>query len=285
MAWVESHTVLIRHRKLKELARSLRLKAVYIMGHLHALWHDTLEQQEDGDLSSWSDELIAESSHFDGDAPQYVSLLQRHGWLDDRKIHDWLDYAGRYLESKYRTSNPARLEEIWKKHGRVYLQAASRQTKVSPPNLTLPDLPKDNAQASRLAAIRFDSIWQRYPRQLGRKAAERHFNSSVKTPQDWADINSALTNYITQIRREHIEPDFVKHGSTWFNNWRDYIKYKGVVIPPSPRQTPVPRPADVPPDVTDEDLRKMHDAKVEKLGRCRAKDCPYCSNAKDAARV
>lgn len=145
MAWVESHTVISRHRKLKELARSLRLKPVYVMGHLHALWHDALEQQEDGDLTKWSDGLIAESSQFDGDAPEYVSLLQEHGWLDGRMIHHWLDYAGRYLESKYRTSNPNRLIEIWSKHGLVWLKSGLGRSLDSPPTLpNQPDLTKPN---------------------------------------------------------------------------------------------------------------------------------------------
>lgn len=120
MAYVESHTVLLRHRKLREFARSLRLKPVYVMGHLHALWHAALEQQEDGDLSSWSDDLIAESSEYTGDAPKYVSLLQEHRWLDDRLIHDWLDYAGAYLRGKYAKKNRDRLVQIWRLHGREY---------------------------------------------------------------------------------------------------------------------------------------------------------------------
>src|SRR6185437_9166906 len=90
------------------------------MGHLHALWHDALEQQEDGDLTKWSDEMLADSSQFDGDAPQYVSLLQLHGWLDGRLIHDWLDYAGPYLISKYHTNKRAWLVEVWAKHGKEY---------------------------------------------------------------------------------------------------------------------------------------------------------------------
>jgi len=116
MAWTQSHTVLIRHRKLVELARALRIKPVYALGHLHALWHAALEQQEDGDLSSWSDDLLAHASCYDGAGPQYVSLLRLHGWLDGGLIHDWLDYAGRYLETKYRTSNPEKLAAIYAKH-------------------------------------------------------------------------------------------------------------------------------------------------------------------------
>lgn len=118
MPWTESHTVLIRHRKLVELATALRIRPAHAIGHLHALWHAALEQQEDGDLSAWSDEFIAQASDYPGDAPQYVRLLQKYRWLDGRLIHDWLDYAGRYLEVKYRTRNPKKLEEIKETHRR-----------------------------------------------------------------------------------------------------------------------------------------------------------------------
>jgi hypothetical protein len=120
VAWIESHTVLIKHRKLVSLARDLRLKPVYCLGHLHAFWHAVLEQQEDGDLSAWSDEQIAEISSWQGDAVRYVQLLQLHGWLTGRKVHDWLDYAGLFLSRKYSTSNRQRLVDIWNKHGREY---------------------------------------------------------------------------------------------------------------------------------------------------------------------
>jgi hypothetical protein len=140
MPWVESHTVLRRHRKTIELAQDLRLKPVYAMGHLHALWHVALEQQEDGDLSSWSDDFLAASADYDGDVLQFVSLLQRHGFLDGRLIHDWLDYAGRYLEAKYRTSNPKRLAEIYAKHAKIK-ESVSSQSLVGPPDLPNQPLP------------------------------------------------------------------------------------------------------------------------------------------------
>lgn len=150
MPWIESHTVLSRHRKLAELARALRLRRAHAMGHLHALWHAALEQQEDGDLSSWSDEFIAEQSDFPGDAPQYVRLLQEHGFLDGRLLHDWLDYAGRYLIKRYGSKRKDRLFEIWAKHGRVYgedpegAKGDQGETKRRPkrdPKETLPNQP------------------------------------------------------------------------------------------------------------------------------------------------
>jgi hypothetical protein len=133
MPWVESHTVLLRHRKLIELAQDLRLKPVYTLGHLHALWHAALEQQEDGDLTSWSDELIADLSCYAGDAPQYVSLLQQHKWLDGKLIHDWLDYAGKYLTAKYRTANPRKLRLILEKHHKNYSRSKVGKKSTQPP--------------------------------------------------------------------------------------------------------------------------------------------------------
>lgn len=144
MAWIESHTPLIRHRKLVTFAKALRMKPAHVMGHLHAMWHTALEQQEDGDLSSWSDDLIAEASAFTGDSAHYVRLLREHGWLDGALIHDWLDYAGRYLIRKYGSSNKLRLKEIWRKHGRDYsvsLKRPDSDTKVTLPTYQPTNLP------------------------------------------------------------------------------------------------------------------------------------------------
>jgi hypothetical protein len=151
MAWIESHTVISRHRKLAELALGLRLRRSHAMGHLHSLWHAALEQQEDGDLSSWSDEFIADSADFPGDAPQFVRLLQQHHWLDGRLLHDWVDYVGLFLIKKYSTSHREKLVEIWRKHGREYGANGKRtesERSVSLPYLTKPTEPTGEGTAT-----------------------------------------------------------------------------------------------------------------------------------------
>lgn len=156
MAWIESHTVLIRHRKLIEFAKDLVLMPVYAIGHLHALWYAALEQQEDGDLSGWSDQFIAESSCYVGDSELYVRSLQKHGWLDGKIIHDWFDYAGRYLSFRYRTSNPKRLSDIAKKYAKSDFSQTAGRTLVRPavcPPTYLPTyltyLPKERVRFQR----------------------------------------------------------------------------------------------------------------------------------------
>lgn len=143
MPWIESHTVLIRHRKLIEFSSELRISPAYAVGHLHVLWHAALEQAEDGDLSSWSDEFIATSACYTGGAPRFVSLLQKHKWLEGRLIHDWLDYAGLYLTRKYAKDNRPRLVAIWAKHGRTYgvpnnSQTTPKQELLAPYQPTVP---------------------------------------------------------------------------------------------------------------------------------------------------
>lgn len=72
----------------------------------------------------------------------------------------------------------------------------------------------------------FDMLWQKYPAKDGKKSAYRFFKSSVKTEQDWQDINTALNNY---LQSERVRNGYVKNGSTWFNNWRDWIDYRGEI--------------------------------------------------------
>lgn len=173
MAWIESHTNIIRHRKVCELARELRLRRSHVIGHLHALWHAALEQQDDGDLTAWSDEFIAEMSDFPGDAPQYVRLLQKAGFLDGRLIHDWIDYAGRFLRARYSSSNPDRLVEIWAKHGRIYGGEGRSDKRVTPKrqvnnthqpnptNLTQPTM--EGCSAAETAAKPAEAVFLEFP--------------------------------------------------------------------------------------------------------------------------
>ena len=71
----------------------------------------------------------------------------------------------------------------------------------------------------------FNDIWGRYPNKDGKKMAEKHFLASVLTQQDWEDINTALDNY---LKSEKVAKGYIKNGSTWFNNWRDWINFTGI---------------------------------------------------------
>lgn len=71
----------------------------------------------------------------------------------------------------------------------------------------------------------FESVWSKYPKKLGKNGAIRSFNATVKTEDDIIAINNALTNFLGS-RIAKGDPQYIPHGSTWFNNWRDWVDYK-----------------------------------------------------------
>lgn len=162
MAWIESHTVLSRHRKVLLMAHDLGIDPIHLIGHLTVFWHTALEQQEDGDLSDWPDSMIEQAAGWKGEGGKFLSALRHRGWLDGHLVHDWLDYVGPYLIKKYSSGNVERLKQIWKRHGykygkgkgkyhkqqasekRVESERKERLPNPSPPNPSEPDLTKPN---------------------------------------------------------------------------------------------------------------------------------------------
>lgn len=99
--------------------KDLRIAPVHFVGHLYALWSGTKKFAEDGDLSRFDDDMIAELAGFNGNPTTFVAALQLRGWLDGKLIHDWIDHQRDWLISRYK-NRPHILKAIWEKHGRVY---------------------------------------------------------------------------------------------------------------------------------------------------------------------
>ena len=96
---------------------------------------------------------------------------------------------------------------------------------VDEPSTTKDNINKEKTKkgngAAKPLSFSFNTIWGKYPNRVGRKDAERHFNASVKNETDWKEISSALENYNNS---DKVRAGYVQNGSTWFRNWRDWIK-------------------------------------------------------------
>lgn len=77
----------------------------------------------------------------------------------------------------------------------------------------------------------FGELWSRFPRPLGKKAARRHFDASVITLSDLSAIRRALDAYLADLKRRSAKQEFIQHGATWFNNWRDWAEIAPRVEP------------------------------------------------------
>lgn len=154
MAWIESHTSLDKHHKVIRLRLAMRWSKNETIGFLHRFWWTVLEVSPSGDITALSSpEVMAEMLDMPADVlaralkvmedpDPKVAFLDRRG--DRLLVHDWLDYAGRYLsESRYKR-NPGKMEEIRHVHG---------QSTDSPRNVhdtNQPTKPKNKRLADQL---------------------------------------------------------------------------------------------------------------------------------------
>ena len=69
----------------------------------------------------------------------------------------------------------------------------------------------------------FQEIWDIYPRKEGRKNALKAYIKARKNGTSQEEIKKGLDSYISKIRAEKTEPQYIKHGSSWFNQecWLD----------------------------------------------------------------
>lgn len=192
----------------------------------------------------------------------YIRLLcvqhQHKGYVEKESFNamvgDKVRIRAKFKESKKGFYNDRLLDEINKrtnKSHKLSANAVKRWDKCKSNAIALQkDMPIEDIDAIALHAailtdtstpdaldvlvlkkgmvLNFEDIWSKYPSRVGKKASERHFRASVKTEKDLDDIHTALNNY---MESERVKVGKIQNGSTWFNNWRDWIDYKDPVSP------------------------------------------------------
>ncbi|MBI4370400.1 MAG: hypothetical protein HY547_09250 [Elusimicrobia bacterium] len=139
MAWIESHVEIGDHPKTYELAELLGIEVAQAVGHLHLLWHFALKFSPDGRLGKFSDASIARGSKWPGDPQKFAGALKKSGWIDEQKnIHDWMEYAGRYIHERERR------RRFNKKQTKIAKHKASHETSQETSNSTVPNLTLPN---------------------------------------------------------------------------------------------------------------------------------------------
>ncbi len=69
----------------------------------------------------------------------------------------------------------------------------------------------------------FEIIWKEYPRKQGKQNALKSYIVARKKSTTYEEVLIGLENYVKYITIEKIKPQYIKHGSTWFNQecWND----------------------------------------------------------------
>lgn len=94
------------HPKFRSLQRALKVPMYAAVGLLESVWMLAAQFAEDGDISRFSTQEIADHAGYEGDANHLVETLIACRWLDrnDRSltIHDWHEHRPGYLNDRDR---------------------------------------------------------------------------------------------------------------------------------------------------------------------------------------
>lgn len=92
-----------------------------------------------------------------------------------------------------------------------FINTSFNNTTINTPNKSI------NKNTSKELEEEFEHLWNRYPKKQGKKQAKKAFLKARKENVSLEKINSGLNGYINYIQAQNIEPQYIKHGSTWFN--------------------------------------------------------------------
>lgn len=249
--WIQVYSNLIRHPKVTNLADNLGLTSkdvgpnVIAAGMLVSLWLWAAQNATDGDLSECSDRAIAEAAEFKRKPSLFVEALMQAKLLDeDRKLHDWDEYATLLIDCEDRqrektrqrvAKHRARKKAINETPSNGECNAGGNVTDTpcnapTIPNHTLPDITlpdntdansTDNATARAPSGyFGFDAFWLEYP-----KNSDRHRDSAISA---WNRLNpdeSGVAHIMSQLR-------LWKQSERWLEEDGRYIPKAEVFLDP-----------------------------------------------------
>lgn len=79
----------------------------------------------------------------------------------------------------------------------------------------------DSLTKNNNAHFDFDAAYKRFPRKEGKTRGYKIMKREVKSERDFLDLKKAIENYAEYTK--NTELTFIKHFSTFMNEWRDWI--------------------------------------------------------------
>jgi hypothetical protein len=181
LLWIESHSSLRGHPKTRKMARMLGIGIPQAIGHLHCLWWWCGEYVTDGDITSYSEDDIADACGWEGDANALMEALincgvgDRPGFVEviegQRYIHDWYEYIGKLLDKRAKDRERQRDKRKTSEGNPMDVQRTTdgcptvvAGTVPTVPHRTVPTVPKDttlvgHSPEDRVPYERLRSLW------------------------------------------------------------------------------------------------------------------------------
>lgn len=91
----------------------------------------------------------------------------------------------------------------------------------------------------------FEKLWKLYPKKSGKPKAFSAYKRAIKKGVTNKEIQTGIVKYLTQIKVQGTTKEYIKNGSTWFNQecWNDEYNVGGSSSPVNPKTVPSSAPA------------------------------------------
>jgi hypothetical protein len=154
----------------------------------------------------------------------------------------------------------------------------ARSTRVPKGNILCPpatdgrtDGRTDTAALASARGFDFESLYQRYPRKLGKQKGIERCRKQILTAKDYEDLSRAIDRYRSYVRAQSVEEKYIKHFSTFMASYRDWLDPDAgssiVNQPYHPVKKPVAAIAEIPEqpeDLSPEQIREIIESQFGK---------------------
>ncbi len=92
----------------------------------------------------------------------------------------------------------------------------------------------------------FEKLWKLYPKKSGKPKAFSAYKRAIKKGITNKEIQTGIVKYLTQIKVQGTTKEYIKNGSTWFNQecWNDEYNLGQEKSPVNPKTVPSSAPVD-----------------------------------------
>lgn len=172
----------------------------------------------------------------------WVNHLKDRGYIDVEMIYDGKQIKERRI---FVNSNPIKknfntpkekVEDPIKNNFKGGINKKVKENNTSINNTSKNNQPEED----------FEKLWKLYPRKEGKKKAFEAYKRAIKNGTTNKEIQTGIVNYLTQIRVQRTNKQYIKQGSTWFNGecWDDEYNVGQERSPVNPKTVPSSAPAE-----------------------------------------
>jgi len=214
MAWIEYHTKLRDHWKIKRLADALEINYISALGAISCLWLWCAEYAPKGDLRRFTDDEIRFASRIEHQKFTKETLKTCELLTDGQFINDWGKHGLKLLQSKRKANR----EYARKKRKSGYPLDTER---VAIPNLTIPNHTNNNIP---------QEIYDFYAKNIktgGKEDAIRSITKLLKTISK-EELLARINAYKAQLTKSQQDPKYYIQANNFFGRAARYKDFEPV---------------------------------------------------------